>query len=271
MKRLLTAAFALVLMLATMGLTAFAEDAAADAYVTISDGNGNLVLIQEKITVTDIDGDGTLTINDALYCAHEAKFDGGAEAGYTYYEGAYGLALDKLWGVENGGSYGYCVNNASAFGLADPIKNGDHIQAYCYTDLTAWSDTFSFFDISTSNAEAGEEITLTLSASGYDESWNPVTVAVADAKITANGEATEFTTDAEGKVTLTLDKAGTYVISAESETMTLVPPVCTVTVKDASSDESATVPAGDSGNMMIFAVITLVSLAGISFITIRKR
>jgi hypothetical protein len=49
--------------------------------VTIAD-KGNLVMSQEEVTVTDIDGDGTLTINDTLYAAHEATYEGGAAAGY---------------------------------------------------------------------------------------------------------------------------------------------------------------------------------------------
>ena len=39
------------------------------------------------------DSDGTITINDALYLAHEAEFEGGAAAGY----GALDRAdLDRL-------------------------------------------------------------------------------------------------------------------------------------------------------------------------------
>lgn len=281
MKRFLAAAFALLLVLATLGVTAFAEDTVtADVYVTISDANGKLVLAQEKITVRDVDGDGALTVNDALYCAHEAKFEGGAEAGYSSYEGAYGLALEKLWGVENGGSYGYCVNNASAMSLADPIKDGDRVQAYCYTDLAAWSDTFSFFDVISASVEEGEATKLTLYASGYDENWNPVTSAVAVAKITVNGVETDLTTDEHGEVTITLDEEGEYIISATSENMTLVPPVCTVTViekadtaesSDATSDESTTPPTGDSGNTTVFALIALASLAGVAVAAIKNR
>lgn len=275
MKKFLTAAFALLLVLATLGVSAFAQDAVtADVYVTISDADGKLVLAQEKITVSDVDADGALTINDALYCAHEAKFNGGAEAGYSSYEGAYGLALEKLWGVENGGSYGYCINNASAMSLDAPVKSGDYIQAYCYTDLVAWSDTFCYFSADTASAETGEATELTLYASGYDESWSPVTFAVADAKITVNGKETSFTTDAKGKVSLTFDKAGTYVISANSENMTLVPPVCTVTVtesSDATSNESTTPPTGDSTNITVFALVALASLAGAAVAAIKNR
>ena len=93
-----------------------------------------------------------------------------------------------------------------------------------------WSDTYCFFDKYTVNAEAGEEISLTLKYAGYDASWNPVVLPVEGAVITIDGAATEYKTDAEGKVDVKLDKAGDIVISATSETMTLVPPVCKAAV-----------------------------------------
>ncbi len=84
MKKLFSVALTLLMLIGCISLTAFAEEnktLSADVYVTIAD-KGTLVVTQEKITVTDIDEDKTLTINDALFCAHKAKYDGGADAGY---------------------------------------------------------------------------------------------------------------------------------------------------------------------------------------------
>ena len=55
------AAFAALICLAC-GVSAAAADTAA-VYVTVADGN--LKLAQEQIEVTDTDGDGKLTVNDA--------------------------------------------------------------------------------------------------------------------------------------------------------------------------------------------------------------
>ena len=49
--------------------------------------------------------------------------------------------------------------------------------------------------------------------------------------ITVDGETTAYKTDAEGKVLLSFDRKGTYVVSATSDSLTLTPPVCVVTVK----------------------------------------
>lgn len=202
---------------------------AITVYVTISDA-GVLQAAQEPVEVTDGDGDGALTVHDALLAAHDALYQGGAQAGYATDTGDYGLFITKLWGTENGGSYGYCLNNAACMSLTDPVAQGDYLTAYSYADLTAWSDTYAYFDVNTAQASAGEEITLVLSASGYDESWNPVTLPVEGAAVTANGEDTGCVTGADGSVALTFDEAGVYVISASSETAVLVPPVCVVTV-----------------------------------------
>ena len=231
MKKLISIFVALIMLLGIFSISAFAENTpvTANVYVTIANA-GTLVLTQEKITVTDKDNDGKLNIDEALIATHEAKFEGGAAAGYGSDVGQYGLYVTKLWGVENGGGYGYYVNNASAMGLSDEVKEGDYINAFTFTDLTTWSDKYTFFDKNTLTATAEEEITLTLSAAGYDASYNPITVPVKNATITLNGEATEYKTDENGKVTMKISKSGTYVISATSATETLVPPLLTVTV-----------------------------------------
>ena len=213
-----------------VSLTASAE-AAPTVYVSISDDTGALVLAYVPVALTDADGDGALTICDALMLAHAAHHPEGAEA-FLAEQTEWGLSLYKLWGVENGGSYGYMLNDASAWSLVDPVKDGDHVKAYAFTDLTAFSDTYAYFTAPVAAAVVNTEIALTLNAAGYDEAWNPVTLPVAGATLTVNGEKTDIVTDENGNAVLTLAEAGTYTVSAVSETMTLVPPVCIVTVTE---------------------------------------
>ena len=227
MKKILSTLLALAML---VSLTAFAEEAPT-VYVSISTDTGALVLACAPVTLTDADGDGALTICDALMAAHAAYHADGAEA-FLAEKTEWGLSMYRLWGVENGGSYGYCVNDASAMSLVDPVNAGDHVKAYVYTDLTAWSDTYSYFTAPVAAAAVNSEVALTLSANGYDANWAPVTLPVAGAVITVNGEATEVTTDENGNAVLTFAEAGVYTVSAVSETMTLVPPVCIVTVTE---------------------------------------
>ena len=110
-------------------------------------------------------------------------------------------------------------------GLADPVKNGDYVYAFVYTDTNAFSDAYCYFDSHVISAVEGEKVELVLSAAGWDANWSPITVPVADAVITVDGIETEVRTNAQGKAVLTLTK-GTHLISASSDEQVLVPPVC---------------------------------------------
>lgn len=199
-------------------------------FVSITNGAGELVMAYEEVAVEDVDQDGVLTICDALACAHAQKYEGGAE-GYLAENTEYGLSLARLWGEENGGSFGYYLNHASAWSLLDPVQMGDHVKAYVFTDLDTFGDTYSYFDADSAEAAVGQEVALMLSAAAFDASWNPITLPVAGAVLTVNGEKTEVMTDENGKAVLTFDVAGTYVVSAVSDTQVLVAPVCIVVVK----------------------------------------
>ncbi len=235
MKKQLTATLALLAALNSVNLVFAEEPLSASVSVTISD-RGTLAVVQEQVTVTDLDGDNALTVNDALYAVHEACYAGGV-AGYSTYEGEYGVSLVMLWGNDSG-NFGYCVNNASCRSLADAVSEGDFVTAYIYADSTSYSDMYTFFDRNSLSAAAGETLTLTLSGAGYDADWNPIIIPVAGAELTVNGEKTGVLTDGEGKAQLQIAEGGSYVISAVSETQTLVPPVCTADISAAVTTPS---------------------------------
>ena len=228
MRKILSTLLALAMLLSC---AAFAEEADPVVYVSVSDDAGMLVLAHAPVTVTDADGDGALTVCDALMCAHTAYHPDGAAA-FVAEDSEWGKSLYVLWGIDNGGSYGYCVNDVSAMSLVDPIKEGDHVKAYAFTDLNGFSDTYCYFAAPVAEAKMNAEVTLTLTANGYDENYALITLPVAGAVITVNGEKTEITTDENGNAVLSLAEAGTYTISAVSETMTLVPPLCILTIAE---------------------------------------
>ena len=252
--RITSLIMALVLVL-TLTAALFTVAASADGvtvYVTVS--NGTLMLTSRAVSVTDVDGDGALTINDALVLAHDAAYEGGS----------YGLAITKLWGVENGGSYGYYVNDKSAMGLTDKVSDGDRINAFVYTDTVGFSDVYCYFDNSAVTAAAGEKVTLTLLSAGYDANWQPVVNPVAGATVTVDGKSTELKTDADGKVTVTFDAEGTHTVSAVSDTARLVPPVCVATVTAASAPVT-----GD--NAAIVIVVAAMAFAVMSVAAVRRK
>lgn len=229
MKKVFSLMLSLLLVFSCMSVSTFAKEDGVTVYVSVAD-KGKLVAAQVEVDVIDIDSDGALTVNDALYALHEVAYEGGANAGYGYYvHKDYGLSLGKLWG-DASGNFGYYVNNASSWGLADTVEDGDYVNAFVYTDAKFYSDTYCFFSEYRFSADKGDEIELTLSGAGYDANWNPITVPVAGVEITVDGVGTGIMTDENGKATITIDKAGEHIISAVSASKTIVPPVCTADV-----------------------------------------
>ncbi len=238
MKKALSIILALMMVL-TVAVPAFAEDARAIIYCTITNSKGEFVVPNKTVIVSDIDNDGALTINDALYCAHEQYYEGGAAKGYNSYTGQWGLSLGKLWGEENDGSLGYYLNNKMSNGLADPVAEGDFLYAWAYQDAKGWSDTYSYFDKNNVKAKSYETVEITYTYSnGYDDNWQPVFVPCEGAEITVDGVETGILTDKDGKASVIIPISGEHIISAnapkaaEGETqIILTPPICKVTVQ----------------------------------------
>ena len=244
-------------------VTANAADAknaavSADVTVTMVD-KGEIAVGKDKnktlmaevpVHAVDLNTDGKIDINETFKAMHETYCPGGFESSV----GQYGLSVDKLWG-DTSGSFGYYVNNNSAWSLADEVKTGDSVKGFIYKDGIKWSDQYSWFDVNKCNAAVGKEVTLSLKAYEFDENYNPVEKAYAGATlgtVSADGTFTAFSnavTDKDGKATISFDKDGTYVVSAKAPegASALVSPVCIVTI--ASAD--VTVTMVDKGEIAV--------------------
>lgn len=213
--------------------------------VIVEDKNGGHVA-QAPVTVTDRNADGMLTVDEALYVAHEEYYNGGAEAGYSSYTGFYGLAIARLWGngtEDSPASSGYYLNNESCWSLADIVSEGDYITAFNYYDANGWSDKYTFFTDNKVAVNSGSSITLTLKYSGYDADWNPITLPVEGANVVflGNAESEVFLTSADGQVTIEFPVSNenkTYYVMAYAEDNSIVPTVCKIDVKKKSSGGS---------------------------------
>ena len=95
MKKVITLFTTLALLLSLLAIGAAAQEQTT-VFVTIA-VKGELVATLVAVPVEDVDGDSALTVNDALYIAHQNLYDGGVDAGYGYYTGDYGLSMSKLW------------------------------------------------------------------------------------------------------------------------------------------------------------------------------
>lgn len=258
MKKLISLSLALLCVCLLVLPVMATEESLPCIYVSVSDENGDLVLAYASIGLADLDGDGNLTINDALIGAHREQYKDG-ENGYASEESQYGLSMTKLWGAETG-AYGYYVNNASPQSLLDPVKYGDHIQAFVYTDTAAFSDTYSFFKKNTMEVKVNDTVTLDLTKLVYDENWNIVGKPVAGADILVNGEKIGVKTDENGVATFVLKAGGEVIVSAVSEEENLVPPVCII-----HSDASIYVA------MTVLAVLAIAVIAVITVLFLKKK
>jgi len=187
---------------------------------------GEIKVASKEFTVDDADGDGSLTVNDALIVIHKSEYNGD---GYETEVTKYGLGIKKMWGVANGGSYGYYVNNSMAWSLTSPINEGDYLYAYVYEDAASYTDKFCYFDKYVTSAAKNETVSLTATkASGYDENYNPIFVPAEGAKVTVNGVLTDIVIDSDGKAEISFDKSGRYVVSVKGDGEILVPAVLVV-------------------------------------------
>lgn len=211
----------------------------ATAYITIVDSKGAFQTAYMPVTFRDVNKDKVLSIYDILYTAHGEKYPDGAD-GFAAVENQYGLSLTKLWGEENGGSFGYFVNTQPAMDLSHKVENGDHVVAFSYTDTKENSDRFCWFDINREFVDNGDKVKLTLSTYDFDAEGNTTVVPVPDATLLFDGERTEYKTDANGYVEMPLSHPDrNHIISAVSDTEILVPPVVDIIIRPIPPDLTA--------------------------------
>ena len=257
---------------------------AANAEVTFTVSNKGVLAttadgkaaIELPVTVTDRNSDGVLTYDEALVALHEAYCPGG-------YEIVKGF-VQKLWDVTTTpkGSYYFLKNNvALSKGVADKtstVAQGDKLYCCVFTDEKNWSDAVSYFTQTAVTAQAGKAFTLNLQggSSMAMGGYNPGDMAGAQVGIWKDGKFTAIdgaVTDSKGNVSLTLNKAGTYIISATGEVQTeianwaggkgdevitvtapLTAPYCVVTVTgSAVTYATVTFSYQEAGNQEVFA------------------
>lgn len=257
---------------------------AANAEVTFTVSNKGVLAttadgkaaIELPVTVTDRNSDGVLTYDEALVALHEAYCPGG-------YEIVKGF-VQKLWDVTTTpkGSYYFLKNNvALSKGVADKtstVAQGDKLYCCVFTDEENYSDAVCYFTQTEVAAQAGKAFTLNLQggSSMAVGGYNPGNLAGAQVGIWKGGKFTAIdgaVTDKNGNVSLTLNKAGTYIISASGEVQTqiadwgtgdgtqtitvnapLTAPYCVVTVTGtAVTYATVTFSYQEAGNQEVFA------------------
>ena len=142
-----------------------------------------------------------------------------------------------------------------------PVQDGDSIvvfrQYYNYT--TSESSSYSYFDKEFYETKVNEKVSVTLKKESFDENWNTVTVPIADQNIiiamentTGSGPvpaiAQVTTTDKNGMVDLSFNKAGTYVLLSDSTNADGTPATSRAYAKITVKDEQPTATGSTSAN-----------------------
>ena len=263
-KRVLSLLMSFILLVNLLPATARAAEnitvlmTVCNAGELVKDKNDKAMLLRE-VSVTDLDGDGIYTLDEAIKAAHAEYYSGGTDG----YNSAGGF-VNKLWG-EDASASGFCKNDVMT-GLVgeETVADGDRITAYIYYDTISYSDRYSFFDAERKTVAVNEEFTLTLTGRGYDETWatveKPVNVAplgVFDPETgnysvpsSMKGEVAWGTirkpasTGIDGSAVVLFTEPGVYYVTAQADFYGyskyddtlgsipnyLVPPLCIVTV-----------------------------------------
>lgn len=213
----------------------------AKVKVTISK-HGVLALVNASVTVTDRNSDGKLTYDEAMVAAHEEYHADGADAFAINQDSGWVI---KLWG-EQTVDLAFFKNNVKTHKFVNStiVQSGDALYAGFYSDVSSWKDWYTIFAPATVTVQQNEVFELTLT--GFSALLDNQAVAPVSGVQVGIWEDGTFeaipnkTTDVNGKVTLSIAAAGTYIISAKADASAtpLMAPVCVVTVEAAAPAET---------------------------------
>lgn len=136
-----------------------------------------------------------------------------------------------------------------------PVQDGDSIVVFrqYYNTATSESSSYSYFDKESYETGVNEKVSVTLKKESFDENWNTTAAPAANqdvfiANTTGPGPVPAIawvtTTDKNGMVDLTFNKAGTYALYSSSMNADGTPAssraYAKITVKEAQPPASAT-------------------------------
>ncbi len=195
------------------------EAASATVYMTISDqgviakDKDGAAMAWREVTATDIDGDGTVTFDEAIKAAHKTYCAAGTD-GYDVSSSGW---VNKLWGET--GSFSFIKNNVAEMDVVTDtaVEDNDYLVASVNQDNSLYSDWNSYFDKYEATVSTGETVTLNLSgylAMTINEPKAAEGVQIGVWEDGAFKAIDGAVTDASGNVDVSFDEPGTYIVTA---------------------------------------------------------
>jgi len=181
---------------------------------------GELVVKNQNVKVTDVNKNGKFDIYDTFYTIHEAK-----KKKFAVQNGQ----ITKFWSVKTT-AIGYMLNDNYVWSLDDEVANGDYLYGFIYKDQEYWSDKYTAITDAngkrTSTVKTSAGIDLTLSVYGFDpNTWEfgRVDYDYSKATITVNGEDQSVVIAEDGTFHIDTPKAGTFNVSVKANEGVLTP------------------------------------------------
>jgi hypothetical protein len=252
------ALFLAMIMVIAMAVPAFAEKA-PDIKVTatvsikgvLASAPDGSAMVEKEVTVVDLDSSGDYSFDEALVALHKA-YCSAKEAGYAYSTEGWNH-VTKFWNVDTGNTLFY-VNGVGVTPdiLGQLVKNGDNLYFSLNADDVNWADVKTTFDATSKTATVNDKISLTLN--GHYGMSDEKDTPLKDVKIGywekgAFKEIAGAVTDANGKVTFTADKEGSFIVTAQGNATVKNPwdgtdvtgptmaPYCVLTVNPAPKND----------------------------------
>ena len=213
-RKCLSLLLVLAMVLGMMPMAVFADGSEATAYVRIVGADNKEFVSYKEVPITD----GVTTMEEL---ANKAVVTSGSAITLN----GWGF-IDTIDGCDIGTDSWMSMLNDSgdAFGSGDfttvKAKDGDVLVLYPYGNGDyAWINAIERADVNVMDWDGWEYVTgsgyFTLSASGYDESWNPVTYAVEGATVTVketDGSAIDPDAYKVSVTSVQTDEEGTFSI-----------------------------------------------------------
>ncbi len=212
----------------------------AAAVVTVTANSGQYVYVNlsvDAVVMNDMQGNFIVhypmvlqegdTINDILTELHAYAYGKGS-AWDCFDSGKY-VFVGGVWGLENPNNCGglFLNDQGSPPSGSTVLKDGDILYVNGYSDFTTYAyNRGAMFDITYAEIAVGEQITLTAIHKGLNlTSFVYDSGVFADSQVYIDFAKTDYVTDKDGKVTLSFDKDGTYIVTVKALNDTTCPAV----------------------------------------------
>lgn len=182
--------------------------------------NNNEATVMANVPVS-LTGQDSYTVNDVLVALHDRYYTGGSSNGYATNDSI--SSVTKLWGVSTTNTLFFVNGVGLLFGVGtDTVEDGDTVTASVNKDPKYFADWYAGFNEGTKTVVTGESFELTLN--GYlgmaytEEDKTSVAIPNATVGTVSTSGFTPLegkTTAADGKVSLSFEEPGTYIVSAQ--------------------------------------------------------